>query len=238
MKPTMRFPVLLSMLLVLAGCQAQAVKPETETAQPPQAAPSEAAGDLQSYFMRMVKSNEQVEQRITLMQEQVIKLNQQIQVLQQRNLKMLQTLQQVQIAQQQQHLKSASNSKPTTGDQQDAKPSDNVEDILQRLEQQLAMSGVAASSGKTAAPGFRLVSAYTPKGQWVIFKYDEATGLTWMAKEGGWMEIEEQGRLPYSRYEVVLRPAAGDVKGYVAARVDQQTGESWWLKGNQWAAFQ
>lgn len=228
----MRAIVLLMALTVLAGCQAQSVKPQAEApVAAQQQAGAESSSDLQSYFMRMVKSNEQVEQRITLMQEQVIKLNQKMDILQQRNLKLMQSFQQLQIS------TAQKNQLQNNESDQTEPPAANVETLIARLEQQLATGGVQSGNGKTAAAGFRLVSAYTPK-QWVIFKYDEATGLTWMAKEGGWLAIEELSRLPISRYEVVLRPAAGDVKGYVAARVDQQTGESWWLKGNQWAPFQ
>ncbi len=227
----MRLAALVVTSMILAGCQAQSVKPADAAPPVAQNAP-ETGSDLQNYFMRMVKSNEQVEQRITLMQEQVIKLNQQMQVQQQRNLKVLQSLQQLQImAQQTKQMQTAPANELGTDEQPP------LEALMERIQQQLEIAAVS-SGGKGVAPGFRLVSAYTPKGQWVIFKYDEATGLTWMAKEGGWSAIDEVSRLPISRYEVVLRPAAGDVKGYVAARVDQQTGESWWLKGNQWEAFQ
>lgn len=228
----MRAVVLVVTLSVLAGCQAQSVKSQAAAPAAPQQAGAESSSDLQSYFMRMVKSNEQVEQRITLMQEQVIKLNKSMDILQQRNFKLMQSMQQLQI--------SAAQKNQLKGQQAglEEPPAADVETLIARLEQQLAAGGVQAGNGKTAVPGFRLVSAYTPKGQWVIFKYDEATGLTWMAKEGGWLAIEELSRLPISRYEIVLRPAAGDVKGYVAARVDQQTGESWWLKGNEWASFE
>lgn len=229
----LRLGVLGALLVFMVGCQAQAVKPQSEpadvaTAQ--NASASEASQQLQNYFKRMVESNQQVEQRITLMQEQVIKLNQQIQVSQQRSLKLMQGMQQLQLAV---SAKPTMNSGIAMREQEDPQP---LQQSLDRLEQLLASS--AGSAPGSTPPGFRLASAYTPKGQWVIFKYDEATGLTWMAKDGGWVEIAEPRRLPVSRYEVVLRPAAGDVKGYVAARVDQQTGESWWLKGNSWEAFQ
>lgn len=232
----MRIALVCCFLLLVSGCQSQTIKPEAsaEGAMPPPA--SDASRELQRYFSRMVESNQQVEQRITLMQEQVIKANQQLEVQQQRNLQMLQALQQIQLSMQQQP-QSSNGEGPNQTSLQGADSMD-VQQTLLRIEQSLATGSLAAANGTAQPGGFRLVSAYTPKGQWVIFKYDEISGLTWMAREGGWSEIVEPRRLPMSRYEVVLRPAAGDIKGYVAARVDRQTGESWWLKGDRWEAFQ
>lgn len=245
--------------LLLSACQTQATKPgapgsedagseaasSRETAPGQQSAAEDAAtaeADQQPEKDRkaapaagaeqLLESSRQVEQRITLMQEQVIRLNEQMTAVQQRNMQLLQAIQRLQMmlsqsAEQQPKAKIEDSVAPA---QPTADLPENLADTLARLEQQLQNGAVAT--------GFKLASAYTPKGQWVIFKYDEATGLTWKAEEGGWMEIGELESLPLSRYQVVLRPASGDVKGYVAARVDQETGRSWWLKGNTWEAFQ
>ncbi|MCW8886297.1 MAG: hypothetical protein OQK12_13755 [Motiliproteus sp.] len=232
-------PILLcSLLLLMAGCQAQAVKPsDAATTAQRQADP---LAPLTQRFDELLKSNTQVEQRITLMQEQVIKLNQQMQAVQQRNLQLLQAMQQMQMQQQsQQRAKQVS----ADENEQPAQSQDNeLTQILSRVEQQLAdQAGGQAAGGYASsvnANGFKLVSAYTPKGQWVIFKYDEATGLSWIATDGSWAEINELEHIPASVYQVILRPAAGDIKGYVAARIDRETGQTWWLKGNSWEPFQ
>ncbi|OMH25608.1 hypothetical protein [Motiliproteus sp. MSK22-1] len=253
--------VLACHLALVVGCQAQAVNPE-------QPAPSvgaqqfDSSGLVLKRFDEMDKSNARVEQRITLVQEQVIKLNQQMQGLHQRNLQLLQALQQMQLSMTQLTAgsKSAQSSMPAElsssdgtlkPDEQALSSATKLEALISRLEQFAADQEAGGSTGKSKvteefklssteldAGGFRLVSAYTPKGQWVIFKYDEQTGLTWNAQDGGWMEVGELEPLPASVYQVVLRPASGDVKGYVAARIDRETGRSWWLRGNVWESFE
>ncbi len=84
--------------------------------------------------------------------------------------------------------------------------------------------------------GYLLASVYGPKG-WVVLKYASLTGSTWMAEAGSWKRVEEVGVLPESEYQVVMQPAPGDIKGYVAARVDRGNGITWWLKDNQWEPF-
>ncbi len=232
------FP-LFALLLLMAGCQAQAVKPGA----PPEAPAADSVvaepqSPLLQRFDKLMTTNEQVEQRITLMQEQLIKVNQQLQAMQQRNGQLLQAMQRLQLAQSQgaqARVTEASGSRETA-----ASNEDQLTALVFRLEQLSAEWQAQPRAGAAAAEnaGFSLVSAYTPKGQWVIFKYDQASGLTWNAEDGGWNEVAELESLPLSAYQVVLRPAAGDVKGYVAARIDRETGRSWWLKGNTWEPFQ
>ncbi len=239
MKPLLQpTGVLLALSLIISGCQAQAVKP-TPPAQPV-VEPTDMLAPLQGRFDEMVKADERVEQRITLVQEQLIKLGQQLQALQQRNQQLLQAMQRMQLTQAQSTDKSQPENEQAATDGEEGRPEDRVTELLYRLEQQLAEQqsvSVAGASGAVAG-GFRLASAYTPKGQWVIFKYDEQTGLTWNAHDGSWIEVDEQESIPASVYQVVLRPAAGDIKGYVAARIDRETGRSWWLRGNVWEPFQ
>ncbi len=235
----MRSLLLCSLLLLVAGCQAQAVKPVNDSAQAPAQAPTDPLAPIHGRFDQMAKSNAHVAERITLMQEQVIKLNQQMQALQQRNLQLLQALQQMQLRQAQ--AKSLAKKKPEQPAAAESK--DEVATLVEQLQQLLAEQqgrsvAVSKTSNNGSAAGFKMVSAYTPKGQWVIFKYDEATGLSWTASDGGWNEVNELESMPLSVYQVVLRPAAGDVKGYVAARIDRETGQTWWLKGNSWEQFQ
>ena len=233
---------LAGMLVLVVGCQAQGVKPNQVAEKT--APPADPTAPLMARFDQLGKSGERVEQRITLVQEQVIKLNQQMQGLQQRNLQLLQALQRMQLLQAQAQKKPAP-AEADEANQQQLSAQENraeVDDLVSRLER-LAEAQEASGAGGFSqtsidGAGFLLVSAYTPKGQWVIFKYDEATGLTWNAREGDWIEVGELGSLPVSVYQVVLRPAAGDVKGYVAARIDRETGRSWWLKGNTWEAFE
>ena len=270
----MKCVISLACLLVLVvGCQAQTVNPEPPipTGEGQQVS---SLDPILKRFDEIDKSNANVEQRITLVQEQIIKVNQQMQGLHQRNLQLLQALQQMQLSmtqitaipkpvepeKQEKAIKGdnevnsgdlAQSEEQAASDQRALESAVKLEELIARLEQysneqkdeqltegtQVKEESDPFSADQEAA-GFRLVSAYTPKGQWVIFKYDEQTGLTWNAQDGGWIEVEELESLPASVYQVVLRPASGDVKGYVAARIDRETGRSWWLRGNVWESFE
>ncbi|WP_210396177.1 hypothetical protein [Motiliproteus sediminis] len=224
----MKRALTLAATLLLSACQHQL--------QPQPAAPSAAvaAAETSARVEQQLQSQQQaiasVENRLTLLQEQTIKSNQNLAQLQQRAQQQLVALQQLQMLLAAQPQES----------QQDNGALEQLAMMVDRLEQ---MSASAAASTEPprqdpAGPQYRLASTYTDQGVWVIFKYDEVTGLTWSAVDGRWNEVEESDMLPVSRYQVVLRPASKDVKGYVAARIDQQSGRTWWLNGNRWEAFQ
>jgi hypothetical protein len=215
-----------AVLLLMGGCQAQPVRPDFVA--PVQAQP-ELAEVLGKRFDESLGRFDQVEHRITLVQEQLDKQRTQLQNLEQLALNQRQLLEQRNAQDQAQ--------------QQPSPEQQALTNLVYPLERLLSeLQGSVASGGGTTdyasySDEFQLVSTYTLKGQWVIFKYHEGTGLTWIADRGEWIEIEERETPPASRYQVILKAATGDIKGYVAARVDRASGDIWWLKGTQWLPF-
>ena len=84
---------------------------------------------------------------------------------------------------------------------------------------------------------FRITSAYTAKGQWVLIRFHRYTGESWLADKGQWIRLEESSASGTAEYEVILLRADKDVKGYVAARINRITGETWWLKQDMWQPY-
>jgi len=81
---------------------------------------------------------------------------------------------------------------------------------------------------------FRFVSSYTETGQWILIRYDRYSGESWMADNGVWVHLKDPIEVAPSIYEIKVDRADADVKGFVAARLDRQTGDVWWLKQNRW----
>ncbi|RDE19504.1 hypothetical protein DV711_11475 [Motiliproteus coralliicola] len=218
-------------LLGLAGCQANAVQPSAEPAAAVASQPAAAAELAQRVNDANAERFESVEQRIVLMQEKLIELNQRIERLSVQGgqqLAGLQRLQQLQTQQVQRQMEQ--NSGPSTLDQ--------LTELVFRLEQMSAESSqqsVSASATTDQAP-YQLVSVYSSKG-WILLKLDRLSGTTWKADGADWLEIQEVGVLPASEYQVVMQPNPNDIKGFVAARIDRNNGISWWLKDNQWEPF-
>ncbi len=225
-------PLLLTItLLGLAGCQANAVQPSAEQAPAVAPQPAAAAELAQRVNDANAERFESVEQRIMLMQEKLIELNQRIERISVQNgqqLAGLQRLQQLQTQQVQRQMEQ--NAGPSTLDQ--------LTELVFRLEQMSAETSqpsVVNSSVTDRAP-YQLVSVYSSKG-WILLKLDRSSGTTWKADGGDWFEIQEVGVLPESEYQVVMQPNPNDIKGFVAARIDRNNGISWWLKDNQWEPF-
>jgi len=103
------------------------------------------------------------------------------------------------------------------------------------LDQITMMANELSSQVQDGA--FRVVSAYTAKGQWVLIRFHRFTGETWLADKGQWNLLDESGETGTAEYEVVLLRADKDIKGYVAARINRISGESWWLKQNIWQPY-
>ncbi|WP_292959242.1 hypothetical protein, partial [Neptuniibacter sp. UBA6509] len=103
------------------------------------------------------------------------------------------------------------------------------------LDQITMMANELSSQVQDGA--FRVVSAYTAKGQWVLIRFHRFTGETWLADKGQWNQLDESAATGTAEYEVVLLRADKDIKGYVAARINRITGESWWLKQNVWQPY-
>ncbi|MDO6455379.1 hypothetical protein Q4583_17310 [Neptunomonas phycophila] len=104
----------------------------------------------------------------------------------------------------------------------------NVEQLTAQLNNLLAQT----------QSSYELVSGYTAKGQWVLIRYDRFSGETWLADQNRWNLLEESTDILPSLYEVQVHRADKDIKGYVAARIDQKTGQTWWLRENTWQNFQ
>lgn len=221
--------------LLLVACQGNPSQPVAAVT-PVVAAPSplELADRIND---ASAKRFDTVEQRITLMQEKLIALNLQLERLSRQEQLQLNTLQQLQLDSQMQtqaQMKEAAQvGEPNTLDQ--------LTELVFRLEQmssdselqQLESDSRMQGSGD---PDYHLASVYGSKG-WIVLKYDRLSGRSWKAEAGSWKPIEEVGDLPESIYQVVLQLAPGDVKGYVAARIDSGNGITWWLKDNQWEPF-
>jgi hypothetical protein len=91
---------------------------------------------------------------------------------------------------------------------------------------------------KRTNTNYKLVSGYTANGIWVLIRYDRFTGESWLADQGRWNLITESEEVAPSVFDIQLLRADKDIKGYVAARIDQASGQSWWLKEDVWLMFQ
>ncbi|WP_207062009.1 hypothetical protein [Motiliproteus sp. SC1-56] len=215
---------------ILFGCQTQATR-EAPVAPP---APDPALPGIESALEESQARLDALDERFVLLQEQLLQANRQLDTLAQRSQQQLVALQRVQMLQ-----ASAAKAEAENAASGDSSALDQLTELVFRLEQLSANEdgGQAAQLPLGDALGFEIVSAVTHQGQWVILKYDEITGLTWNALDGGWVEVGEPEPLENSRYQVLLRPSRTDVKHYVAARLDRKTGQTWWLKNNRWEPF-
>lgn len=210
--------VLLS-LFSLAGCNAVNVQPDSEPlAEPMDSAPVVAVNQAEQF--------EQLNSRITLLQEQFLELKVQNSAVAER-VQLLLT--QFQVLAQEVKRSSAT---------PDAVPVDNeLKEMMARLDQQLIeLQQIAPELG--GGDPFKLASCYTAKGQWVMIRYNRFSGESWISAANSWQPLAEEQSPSISSYDVQLLRANGDVKGYVAARIDHNTGESWWLNQTTWVKYQ
>ncbi|MDX2422630.1 MAG: hypothetical protein QNK43_08130 [Amphritea sp.] len=210
--------VLLS-LFSLAGCNAVNVQPDSEPlAEPMDSAPVVAVNQAEQF--------EQLNSRITLLQEQFLELKVQNSAVAER-VQLLLT--QFQVLAQEVKRSSAT---------PDAVPIDNeLQEMMARLDQQLIeLQQIAPELG--GGDPFKLASCYTAKGQWVMIRYNRFSGESWISAANSWQPLTEEQSPSISSYDVQLLRANGDVKGYVAARIDHNTGESWWLNQTTWVKYQ
>ncbi|MGC3967593.1 MAG: hypothetical protein QM775_09550 [Pirellulales bacterium] len=66
--------------------------------------------------------------------------------------------------------------------------------------------------------------------------FHTGTGQAWQRVGLTWKKIEEPAPLAPGRYRVELVPSRHD--GYRSFRVDQLTGQCWYIKEGKWAAFE
>jgi len=215
------FPILLSTFLF--GCNAANVQPQPadEVAQElpaPQPAPT------QDDEVRAVV--EQMTNRLTAVQEQLLNVRSQSA----RQLEQLQSLQ-VQLATLSQELRRGpvQQTGSNGGDNAGQPSSEEFALLLDQMAQTANEISLQMQDGS-----YRFASCYTASGQWILIRYDRYTGESWLADGGIWMALDDGGALNGSIYEVKLERADKDVKGFVAARLDRQTGQVWWLKQNSW----
>ncbi|WP_136681036.1 hypothetical protein [Neptunomonas sp. XY-337] len=208
---------ILFVALALAGCQSTPTQPET-------AAPQTAPTDEQQTATPPSKASQNqnidyLSGQLTTMQEQLIQTR--------ADMGRLTQSQQLLLAKTQM-LIDAQNTAPAAANGADNSVSvPAMESLSARIEH---------LSDKLNAD-FDLVSVYSARGTWILVRYNRRTGEAWLADDGRWNQLAEEGELPVSFYAVNLLPAANDVKGYVAARVDQRTGQTWILVEDRWASF-
>lgn len=222
-----------SCLMVLTGCNAANVQPEQPAAQELPLPEQTAAVPIVSAEQEMAEF-EKLNGRITLMQEQFMELKMQNTSVAERVQLLLTQFQLLA-----QEVKRAAMKMPGEHEvAQDASPPrENVAELMLRLDQQLIeLQQIAPELG--GGNPFQLATAYTAKGQWILIRYNRFSGESWISGNGNWQPLLEEQSPAISSYEIQLLRANGDVKGYVAARIDQNTGDSWWLNRDTWVKYQ
>jgi regulator of replication initiation timing len=213
---------LVVLMTALSGCNAATVQPQSE---PQVTQPSPPANDAMAPVLSAI---EHLEGRITATQEQLLNVRSQSA----RQLEQLQSIQmQLQAVSQELRAKrSSASAARTTGAESDTSD-------LPELVDQIAQT--ANDMNRVMQEGnHRVVSCYTRSGQWILIRYDRFTGTSWLADKGEWIELGEAAVPEGSVYEVVLERADNDAKGFVAARLDRNSGQTWWLKQNSWQQLQ
>ena len=214
--------VLLALLssFLLTGCNAAGVQPDISQPVEPQVTPPPVSVDQSAEF-------EKLNSRITLLQEQFLELKVQNSSVAER-VQLLLTQFQV-LAQQVKRsaVEKNGNTQPDSG----------LTEVMQRLDQQLTeLQQIAPELG--GGDPFKLASCYTAKGQWVMIRFNRFSGESWISAANSWQPLEEEQTPSISSYDIQLLQANGDVKGYVAARIDHNSGDSWWLNQNTWVKYQ
>ncbi len=217
-------------LMALSGCNAANVQPAEPQPQVAAVQPADVAAVSDEQMLEFEKLNG----RITLMQEQFMELKIQNTAVAERVQLLLTQFQLLA-----QEVKRASAQMPGQQQENEAALSTrgNVSELMQRLDQQLMeLQQIAPELG--GGNPFQLATCYTAKGQWVLIRYNRFSGESWISANGSWQALAEEQSPSISSYEIQLLRANGDVKGYVAARIDQNTGDSWWLNRDTWVKYQ
>lgn len=167
--------------------------------------------------------------RLTLVQEQVIEQRNQTRQqleLTQAVLQRLQLLSQAQFTQSDQPA-SAVGQDPELAMQIDAA----INQLLQIANEMQLNTQATASAGD-----WNLASAVTSKG-WTLVRYQKSSGKAWLAENGGWTELTDLQIPGRGLYRIDLERRDSDSKGFVAVRIDQLTGATWWLNDHTWQAY-
>ncbi|PIE25522.1 MAG: hypothetical protein CSA60_00085 [Neptuniibacter caesariensis] len=205
------------------GEKPMAVSPQRTLPPGSHAKPSPAPGDLKPASQLDIIAN-----RLTAVQDHLLQVKTQASTLQQQNQA---------LAVQLQALKTNIDALQMVADQQqtDAEQVASPEAFNGVLDQITMMANELSSQVQDGA--FRVASAYTAGGEWVLIRYHRYTGETWLADKGQWNLLEESTSTGTAEYEVVVLRADKDIKGYVATRINRVSGDTWWLKQNTWQPY-
>lgn len=218
-------PFIVAAVLSLSGCNAANIQPQP--AVPP--APVAAAPDNSAQQTQQTQQTQQFETlngRITLLQEQVLALKVQNAAVSEKAQLLLNQFQ----------VLAQNMSRAGTNHESESSPQ-QLELLLSRLDQQLVELQQAAPELGVGNP-FLLATCYTARGKWKLIRYNRFSGESWISADNSWQALGEEQAPAISSYEVQLLRANGDVKGYVAARIDQNTGDTWWLNDDTWVKYQ
>ena len=217
-----------ALCLLIAGCQSASVVPEPGTIDAP-SLPSEAnktapTPEPTTAPLEATRSDnvEYLSGQLSTMQEQVIQIK--------ADTSELRKTTQILLARAQ--MLSNQSAKTASSDVNSSASSTEDRPDLERLTKRLN------SLIKRTDAQYQLVSGYTAKEQWILIRYDRFSGESWLADNGRWNLLNESEEILPSVFTIQLLRADKDVKGYVAARIDQATGQFWWLKEDTWFMFQ
>lgn len=227
--------IVLCSVLVLTACNAAGVKSEAENASntgqpsvspPTKAVPQPTKKPAPSSELQPASQLDIIANRMTAVQDHLLQLKSQAGRLQQQNQELALQLQG--LAREVQTMAV----EPAESTQSEPVSPDAFNGVLDQITMMANELGSQVQDG-----AFRIASAYTSKGQWVLIRFHRFTGEAWLADKGQWQLLEESGRTGTAEYEVVLLRADNDVKGYVAARINRISGDTWWLKQNTWQPY-
>lgn len=181
---------------------------------------AEMAGAIQTGF-------DQLSGRLTLLQEQVLQIRSSNQQLREQNQMLLNRLE---LLTRTQPEDSAAEGEMSA----DAGGTEQLDAAIGQLMQILNQAELPSGSGQGQ---FGLATTYTQGGDWVLLRYDRSTGETWMAEFGDWQLISEELPPENSLYDIQISRADRNTAGYVAVRIDLNSGRSWWLNGKRWQEY-
>ena len=235
-----RFVSALTLALLLGGCNAGNVQPGAAEAAASSAqsasggeervapAVTDVPGASSAAPVSPINNRlDQLNGRLTLLQEQVMQLKGLLEQQLEMGQMTLTRLQQMNQA----GLTEASDAvgESEVGDVQDEQVDAAIDQLL-AVVNQLGMGSLSDQ--------YAVATTYTGKGAWILLRYRTDTGETWLAEGGSWLPLEEEASLTPSSYRVWLTRADQDLKGYVAVRLDQQSGQTWWLNDRRWQVYE
>lgn len=171
---------------------------------------------------------DQLNGRLTLVQEQVI--NQRAQSEQQLELSQA-ILQRLQLLTQSTLLQDQTGQAQQTTDPAGTQQLDAAIGQLMQIANEMQVS-----AGPSVVPDWEIASAVTSKG-WVLIRYKPKTGESWLAENGGWSALTDASAVTPGMYQLYLERRDTDSKGYVAVRINKNSGDTWWLNDRSWQAY-